>query len=718
MSKNSKRLRQISLIESFGFSKKLKTEKSSHIDMDKQNHTRELMAAAAEKRISLASMKTDIKVGDSSLNGQAKSEDSIFADSSSSELSQTHDLQVSDHDENSLPSSYELFSETEGLTNSSTINSIDSPSISNFSHSAELFSDSNNQEAETLSSDDEEQVQLSFLNRSPECNLPLPNLEPLENHIIMFSPHIRDGDAPRPYPNTYRDKWDSDHIRMPCSPQNRYPVESLNGGKQIQSRWDVICRSLRRNIECSLDLENAIMKYNSQYIGRWNFKGLHTFFNVCLSAAERSHFFETVLPVMIDMALNLPYICTQPVPLLKKDTDHSVTMSQKQIGCLLLNAFFCTFPRRTLPGRYKKERWNCEYATYPDINFNRLFYGTKDNVPSKNTEKLKCLINYFRRITAKEPCGTVTFHRQCLQDLPKWEKSTCRIRTVVIKGDGLIETDGCGMLQVDFANKFVGGGVLGQGCVQEEIRFVICPELIVSRLFVECLDFNEVLIVTGVEQYNKYSGYSDGFKWEGNFDDRTPRDAWGRRCTQVVAMDAKHFRNPAEQFKEMYITRELNKAFCGFYENALPENLPAVATGNWGCGAFNGNPSLKFLIQLMAASQAGRSMLYFTFGNENLKKELKNIYHFVKGKSLSVGDLWRLLIIYCATVNVLGKELHPTLGNFLRSTSLSEHKNNIEAVTNENLQNDSEEKAMQKLIEDVCNDDSNTETEDNDFCIQ
>ncbi|KFM68952.1 hypothetical protein X975_00913, partial [Stegodyphus mimosarum] len=38
------------------------------------------------------------------------------------------------------------------------MNSVDSPSLSNFSHSAELFVDSNNREAETLSSDDEEQV--------------------------------------------------------------------------------------------------------------------------------------------------------------------------------------------------------------------------------------------------------------------------------------------------------------------------------------------------------------------------------------------------------------------------------------------------------------------------------------------------------------------------------------------------------------------------------
>ena len=35
---------------------------------------------------------------------------------------------------------------------------------------------------------------------------------------------------------------------------------------------------------------------------------------------------------------------------------------------------------------------------------------------------------------------------------------------------GTIEADGLGMLQADFANKFVGGGVLGHGLVQEEIR--------------------------------------------------------------------------------------------------------------------------------------------------------------------------------------------------------------------------------------------------------
>ena len=50
--------------------------------------------------------------------------------------------------------------------------------------------------------------------------------------------------------------------------------------------------------------------------------------------------------------------------------------------------------------------------------------------------------------------------------------------------------------QMDFANKFVGGGVIRLGCAQEEIRFSLCPELIISKVFTECLDNNECLIMT------------------------------------------------------------------------------------------------------------------------------------------------------------------------------------------------------------------------------
>lgn len=89
--------------------------------------------------------------------------------------------------------------------------------------------------------------------------------------------------------------------------------------------------------------------------------------------------------------------------------------------------------------------------------------------------------------------GLVTFTRRFVSPfaLPDWRGSKARLRRLKASPTGTIEDEGAGMLQVDFANAFVGGGVLGHGCVQEEIRFLICPELIASMLFTERLGETE-----------------------------------------------------------------------------------------------------------------------------------------------------------------------------------------------------------------------------------
>ena len=100
-------------------------------------------------------------------------------------------------------------------------------------------------------------------------------------------------------------------------------------------------------------------------------------------------------------------------------------------------------------------------------------------------EKLKCIINYFRkRIDGRCSDSLVTFSRRFIPEsqLPRWSQSKKKLLGLRIDSKGTIEDDvNMGMLEVDFANAFVGGGVLGHGCVQEEIRFLICPELIISR---------------------------------------------------------------------------------------------------------------------------------------------------------------------------------------------------------------------------------------------
>ena len=72
----------------------------------------------------------------------------------------------------------------------------------------------------------------------------------------------------------------------------------------------------------------------------------------------------------------------------------------------------------------------------------------------------------------------------------------------------------------------------------------------------------------------------------------------------------------------------------------------AVATGNWGCGAFRGDPHLKALIQLMAAAQCNRDVYYFTFGDEKLRDDIFDMHSLLKGNSVTVGKLYDILTGY------------------------------------------------------------------------
>ncbi|XP_054937170.1 poly(ADP-ribose) glycohydrolase isoform X2 [Physeter macrocephalus] len=444
------------------------------------------------------------------------------------------------------------------------------------------------------------------MRRMPRCGIRLPPLRPSANHTVTIRVDLlRAGEVPKPFPTHFKDLWDNKHVKMPCSEQNLYPVEDENGERTAGSRWELIQTALLNKFSRPQNLKDAILKYNVAYSKKWDFTALVDFWD-------------------------------KPIPLLKQKINHSITMSQEQIASLLANAFFCTFPRRNA-------KMKSEYSSYPDINFNRLFEGRSSRKP----EKLKTLFCYFRRVTEKKPTGLVTFTRQSLEDFPEWERCEKLLTRLHVTYEGTIEGNGQGMLQVDFANRFVGGGVTSAGLVQEEIRFLINPELIVSRLFTEVLDHNECLIITGTEQYSEYTGYAETYRWARSHEDRSERDDWQRRGTEIVAIDALHFRRYLDQFVPEKIRRELNKAYCGFLRPGVSsENLSAVATGNWGCGAFGGDARLKALIQILAAAVAERDVVYFTFGDSELMRDIYSMHTFLTERKLTVGEVYKLLLRY------------------------------------------------------------------------
>ncbi|KAF6719402.1 Poly(ADP-ribose) glycohydrolase [Oryzias melastigma] len=476
---------------------------------------------------------------------------------------------------------------------------------------------------------------ISALKRMPECGGEPPPLKdvPGKHTVMIRTDLLHHESVPVPCPGKFQDTWDDAHVKMPCSKENLFPViDEDTQEQQNKSRWELIKETLNKKFTSAYELKKALLKYNASNAKKWDFTALSSYCSKVLEPDAAEHLFNSLLPDMVQLAMRASELCTKPIPLLKRGMNHSITMSQEQAACLLANAFFCTFPRRNSR--------KAEYSNFPDINFFRLFEGSSP----KKIEKLKTLMCYFKSVTEQKPTGLVTFTRKVLDKSPIWKSSQTQLTKLHITCDGTIEDDGSGMLQVDFANKFVGGGVTSSGLVQEEIRFLINPELIVSRLFTEALDDNECLIITGTQQFSKYTGYSQTYQWDGNHRDTTPKDGWQRRCTEIVAIDALQFRNFLEQFHPDKITRELNKAYCGFSRlDTDSKNLAAVATGNWGCGVFGGDTRLKALLQMLAAAEAGRDVAYFTFGDSRLMTDVNKMHSFLTQRNIRVGEVYDLL---------------------------------------------------------------------------
>ncbi len=324
----------------------------------------------------------------------------------------------------------------------------------------------------------------------------------------------------------------------------------------------------------------------------WDFGGLASFLHAICSPGECTRFFESTLPAIIRFALELEY-SHLVIAIMQQGAPAQLRLDQQDMTRLLANAFLCTFPGRS-ENKY----------SMPYVNFNYLFETQDGACSTKQAGKLRCLLHYFERVSAHRPNGSVLFQRCCLSERPLWEAidmSLCKLDTF---SQGTIEDDATG-IQVDFANKDIGGGVLHTGSVQEEIRFCVrslyrseqsstnihSPELIVARLFVQRLRDDECLFVHGAERFSNYTGYASSFAWAGNYIDRSPRDEWGTRATKLVAIDALRYHNYSAQFRMQHIERELNKAACGFAE--ITNAKEPIATGNWGCGAFNGDRQLK-----------------------------------------------------------------------------------------------------------------------------
>jgi hypothetical protein len=73
-----------------------------------------------------------------------------------------------------------------------------------------------------------------------------------------------------------------------------------------------------------------------------NVSGLEKLIESLASSQEVGFFFSKMLPLLADLALQVETLFKEPLRILKQNSSTSVTLTKKQVACLLTHMFFCT----------------------------------------------------------------------------------------------------------------------------------------------------------------------------------------------------------------------------------------------------------------------------------------------------------------------------------------------------------------------------------------
>ncbi|PHU25117.1 hypothetical protein BC332_03449 [Capsicum chinense] len=194
---------------------------------------------------------------------------------------------------------------------------------------------------------------------------------------------------------------------------------------------------------------------------------------------------------------------------------------------------------------------------------------------------------------------------------------------------------------------------------------MINPELIAGMLFLPCMADNEAIEIVGTERFSNYTGYASSFRFNGDHVDKKEIDVLGRRKRRIISIDALSSPGKRQYLVECLLRYSLGNPSTS--SQTIEETLASqllrnhearycsplgyqqeigVVTGNWGCGAFGGDPQVKAVLQWLAASQALRPfILYYTFDLEALRM-LGQVVQWISSQGWTVGELWNMLVEY------------------------------------------------------------------------
>ncbi|KAK0180251.1 hypothetical protein PV327_005916 [Microctonus hyperodae] len=306
------------------------------------------------------------------------------------------------------------------------------------------------------------------------------------------------------------------------------------------------------------------------------FVGLRKFIEEDFSPVEREELFTKTIPKIVERAKALG--STKPpygLYFSLQQQGDSVEYSYGFASSLVANAFFSTYPKRTMK----------THPTLGDFNFTNFFKYLHLN---SQKAKIRSIFQYFNYLENESTLdGRMIVSRQVMTSkqwltIEDWLESNVTLCPLTIRHVGRLERVDADtkVLHVCFISSRFGEGVLEDIITQETVHIATHPEMLAVILSVEALEDNEVLIVEGARHVSRIN-----YPKQKAIFECIPQP----NPITVCCMDAENYSSfPLSQFEEDNILREMNKSLLAFRQRhglSSPTESNRTESEHDGCPA-------------------------------------------------------------------------------------------------------------------------------------
>lgn len=432
--------------------------------------------------------------------------------------------------------------------------------------------------------------------------------------------------------STRVDHVDSERIReLPDGVQRvLLPTDSM--------KWPTIKTKMAASVDNIVQLDSLFVslhegKFKSRTV-QDAFRRYHDSNDTLLKIYTEQQIIEKLVPLWRRLVLGARSLFREPIAVLGAGTCNQ-SLTRLQVATLMTFAWFGLVETGA-----KLSRGVVKIKHMSRFCFLNIF-------KSGSIYTLHCLLRYFMVVAEQLETSSDVFersvivvHRRALPQAPAWATSTKLIGEVFMttpyvasgeEPDVIFETCSC--------QKILCKKNFQTDLDYEEISFLMYPEALVATLLCTQLDDADSIIVLGAQKMCHITGFSGSARYARDYDyvryGQSSHEYMAQ--TALICIDASPKISAIDQLIDTF-DRDLNKAYSGFSALSFHD---AILTGHWSTILFSGNMQVKFIQQLLAASESDKLLVYQVSSRE-FEEKICDFMRWMADDEITVGQLYKM----------------------------------------------------------------------------